>query len=447
MNTSSSALPPSSTDTARRRMRVQRPVTLPLRASALLLGLGVLVLPLMMGHRTPSTLTTSLLALVVIALAAVSLPVVAGDLKPPSRSWLWFFGLLTLLVVAQVWPSTLLARLLGPYPPEFWTHSPVTPQHWSPDPGATLRGWAAFSALFAVAWLGRSLPAQIRGWVLLAIVASALFQALYGVLSHAGGAETIFGIWQRNNPDWVHGSYSNRNLFGAYLALTWPLAVGIWFVRGVPGLGKLPTELRVSGSVLCGAILGAAMLGSGSRLAAAAGVFGVLLALVLWGRHRRLIHGASAWPAYVAALAALVAATWYGLTPLAERLLATTGEESRLEVFRIMLTEFPLAWWIHGVGLGGFEAVFKQYQPGDITGWYDYAHNDLLQWGVEMGLPGLLLLAAVAWKVLRRFRMNTERIALYAGLAALCLVALGDFSWHIPGTQVVLAFYLGALIR
>lgn len=408
---------------------------------------AVVLLPLMMGHRTPATLTASLLAMVVLASAAAAFAVWSGEIRPPSRNWLWFAGAMTGLVVLYVLPLPWLGQLFGPYPDTLREYPGLSLNHWSPDPGASLRGWAAFVALFVFAWLGRSLPGALRHWVLLAVVGMALFQAVYGLLSHAGGAETIFGIWQRNNPDWVHGSYSNRNLFGAYLALTWPLAVGVWFVRGLPGLGKLPMELRVTGSVLCGAIIGAAMLGSGSRLGAAAGVFGILLALVLWGRHRRLIHGASAWPAYIAAVAALVAATWYGLTPLAERLLATTAEESRLEVFVIMLTEFPPAWWIHGVGLGGFEAVFKQFQPGHITGWYDYAHNDLLQWGIETGLPGLLLLGAVAWTLLRRFRMNTERIALYAGLAALCLVGLGDFSWHIPGTQVVLAFYIGVLLR
>ncbi|MDZ7713660.1 MAG: O-antigen ligase family protein [Rhodovibrio sp.] len=448
MNTTSSASPPSSTEASRRRTRAQqRPVTWPLRFSALVLTLGVLLLPLMMGNRTPETLTASLLALVLIAIAAAVVPITTGDIRPPSTTWLWFGGIVTALVVLQAWPSTWLAGLFGPYPADFWEHSPVTPQYWSPDPGATLRGWAAFAALFAVAWLGRSLPRQLRTWVLLAVVVSALFQALYGVLAHAGGAQTIFGIWERHGTDWVHGSYSNRNLFAAYLALVWPLSVGIWYVQGVPVLGKLPVELRVTGSVLCGAIIGAAMLGSGSRLGAAAGGFGVLLALILWGRHRRLIHGASAWPAYLAAAAAMVAATWYGLTPLAERLLATTGEESRLDVFRAMLFDFPLAWWIHGVGLGGFEAVFKQYQPAGVSGWWDYAHNDLLQWGVEMGVAGALLLGAAATALIRRFRMNTERIALYAGLAALCLVALGDFSWHIPGTQVVLAFYIGALLR
>jgi hypothetical protein len=431
----------------RARVRQRERLDLRLKSAAGLVAAAILILPLMMGHRTPETLTASLLVMVLLAAGAAALALSSGQIDPPSPRWLAFAGVMTGLVLLYVWPSSLLGRWFGPYPDALYQIEGLSLNHWSPDPGASLRGWAAFMALFVFAWLGRTLPGQLRHWVLLSVVAMALFQAVYGLLSHAGGAETIFGIWERNNVDWVHGSYSNRNLFAAYLALTWPLAVGLWFVRGVPGVSRMPTELRVTASVLCGAILGAAMLGSGSRLGAAAGVSAILLALVLWGRHRRLIHGASAWPAYIAAAGALVAATWYGLTPLAERLLSTSGEEGRLIVFGVMLTEFPLAWWIHGVGLGGFEAVFKQFQPAELGRWYDYAHNDLLQWLVETGLPGLLLLGAVAWKLIRRFNLNTERIALYAGLAALCLVALGDFSWHIPGTQVVLAFYIGALLR
>jgi putative inorganic carbon (hco3(-)) transporter len=64
-----------------------------------------------------------------------------------------------------------------------------------------------------------------------------------------------------------------------------------------------------------------------------------------------------------------------------------------------------------------------------------------------MGLPGLAIMLTIAIALLRKHRLTTERIALYAGLAALCIVALGDFSWHIPATQVVLAFYVGVLLR
>lgn len=407
----------------------------------------IAALPLMMGHRTPETLTASLLVMVIFSMAAAGLAIGSGALPHPGRGWLWFAGVMTVLVIFYIWPSALLARWFGPYPEALWQHPGFSPRHWSPDPGASLRGWAAFVALFAVAWMGRTLPGSLRHWVWLAMVASALFQALYGLLSHAAGAESIFGIWERHNVDFVHGSFSNRNLFAAYMSLTWPLAVGIWYVRGVPGISTLPGELRVTASVICGAIIGAAMLGSASRLGSAAGVFAIVLALVMWGRHRRLIYGASAWPAYLAAAAALLAAIWYGLTPLAERLIATTGEEGRFEVFAIMLTEFPRSWWLHGIGLGGFEAAFKPFQPAHIGGWYDYTHNDLLQWLVETGLPGLVLMIVAITALARRFRLDTERIALYAGLAALVLVGLGDFSWHIASTQVVLAFYVGVLMR
>ena len=111
-----------------------------------------------------------------------------------------------------------------------------------------------------------------------------------------------------------------------------------------------------------------------------------------------------------------------------------------------MINDLPVQWWISGVGLGGFEAAFRQVQPADISGWWDYAHNDLLQWLLEMGVVGAVLLLAVGVALWRNARLARETIPLYAGLTAQALVALGDFSWHIPATQVVLALYLGVLL-
>ena len=74
-----------------------------------------------------------------------------------------------------------------------------------------------FAALFTIAG---SLPGCVRnrGWLWLAIVAMALFQGLYGLISLLG-ATTIFGFWERHNVDFVHGSFSNsqfiRRLPGA----------------------------------------------------------------------------------------------------------------------------------------------------------------------------------------------------------------------------------------
>lgn len=418
-------------------------------AATLIILLVALALPLMMGNRNPFTLSASLMMLVGGAFIAGLLAMVPtrGSLAPPGRWWLLVLSLFSALVLVQVLPIPALAHAFGPYPEALWTHPEFNPRQWSPDVGASLRGWAAFVALFTGAWVAFQLNSRQRNILWLGLAAMAVFQGVMGVSAHAAGADTIFGIWPRNNPDFVHGSFSNRNLFAAYLALLWPLAIAVWWIRDMPLLGWLPKEMKIAGSLITSVIIGAALLASASRLGSAAGIAGMLVALVLWTRYRRILRGHSVWPVYLALVGALVAATWYGVTPLAARLLATDMDEGRFEVFGLMLTEFPARWYLHGVGLGGFEGVFKQVQPGDISGWFDYAHNDLLQWLLETGLVGAVLLFAVGMALYRAAHLSIERIALYAGFAALAMVALGDFSWHIPATQIVLALYLGTLFR
>jgi len=415
----------------------------------LLLTTLVLLLPLMMGNRTPATLTASGLVLVLGGLGAWLIGFMPWPNGRPMRglpaAWLTFAAVLTLMVLLQVLPMEPLARAFGAYPEALW-QGELRPGQWSPNPNAGLRAWATFMALLVIAWTAARLRTEHRGLLWLVIAGSALFQATYGLMTHATGSETVLGLWPRNNPDYVHGSFSNRNLYAGYLALTWPLAVAIWWRHSTPGIRKLPFELRVAGSVISGAIIGAALLGSASRLGSAAGLGGMLVALVLWTRYRSHLSKAAIWPIYLTAFAALIAATWYGLTPLAERLAVTSVEEGRFEVYGLMLTQLEPRWWLTGVGLGGFEAVFRQVQPADMGGWYDYAHNDVLQWLLEMGLVGLLLLLAVAVALVRNARLERETIPIYAGLAALMLVALGDFSWHIPATQVVLATFVGFIL-
>ncbi len=424
--------------------------------TTLLLIALVVTLPLMMGHRTPSTLTASGLVLVLGA-GLTALVSMLGGLQNFSADrrrvlplgW-WLFALaMTLWVVLQVLPLSALAQALGPYPDVLWNQTESTPAQWSPNPAASLRGWSTFFALFLIAWLAGTLHSAQRDVLWLAIVAVGLLQALYGLYAHASGSDSVLGIWSRNNPDFVHGTFSNRNLFAAYLALIWPLAIAIWWRRSIGLLSRMPFELRVAASVISGAMIGAALLGSASRLGSAAGIAGLLMAFLLWTRYRaKRTRAVVFWPLLLVALAILVAATWYGLTPLAERLAVTSIErEGRLVVLSQVISQVPIQWWLTGIGLGGFEAVFKQFQPGDLTGWYDYAHNDLLQWLVEMGLVGAGLLIAVLVTLVRNFKLSSERLPLYAGLIALALVGLGDFSWHIPGTQVVLAIYLGVVLQ
>jgi putative inorganic carbon (hco3(-)) transporter len=445
-------LPASTTDwdmERRARHRTRSPAGPGTHAAVLVIIAVALLLPLMMGNRTPLALTASQLVLVSGALLAgilATLPL-RGALPPPGRIWIVFFAVFTGYAGLQVLPIPVLAQAFGPYPEALWQHSDFSPRHWSPDIGATLRGWAAFVALFTIAWVAHGMRSSQRNVLWLALASMAVFQAIYGVTAHASGADTIFGIWPRNTPHAVHGSFSNYNLFAAYLALLWPLSVAVWWIREMPLLGRLPRELKFAGSLMTSVVIGAALFASTSRLGSGAAVVGAAVGLLLWSRYRHRLHGAFVWPAYLAFGAGLFAAAWYGLTPLAERMLATGTHDMRFEVLGLVRTELPLSWYLHGVGLGGFEAMFKQIQPGHMTFWVDYAHSDLLQWVVEMGIVGVLLLLAVIVGLVRAAHLSIERVALYAGLAALALVGLGDFSWHMPATQTVLAIFLGTLLR
>lgn len=434
-----------------RRHGLAQPFLSPRRLAALgVLCALIVLLPLMMGNRTPATLTTTglVLALGALLVGWLGFDRPANNRRGPPPAWCWCFGLVTASVIVQLLPVSWLATAFGPYPEALLQHPEFRPRQWSPSPGATARAWAAFVALFLIAWFASTLTARARAWMWLTISAMALFQAVYGLVSHAAESTTIFGIWERAVPERVHGSFSNQNLFAGYLALTWPLAVMVWWLRNVPLISGLPKEMRVTGSVLSAALLGAAIMGSASRLGSAAAVIGMLCALILWSQRRdRLQHGA-VWPIWLAAAGAFLFAIWYGLAPLTDRLTSEVViEDVRFEAFHALLTGYPLSWWLHGVGLGAFEAVFKQVKPGDLGGWWDYAHNDLLQWLFEMGLVGWIVLGLVITGLIRTLSLRMERIPLYAGLLALALIGLGDFSWHIPGTQVVLAAYLGVLLR
>jgi putative inorganic carbon (hco3(-)) transporter len=314
-------------------------------AVTLVMAAVALALPFMLGNRTPDAMAASMLLLVSGAFLAGLLAMWPGNsaLPAPDRGWVYFAAVFTALVLLQVVPIPALAAAFGPYPEALWSHPEFSPRHWSPDVGATLRGWAIFVALFTIAWIAHSLPAFQRNVLWLLLVAGVLFQAAYGVAAHAAGSETIFGIWERNNPHAVHGSFSNRNLFAAYLALLWPLAVAVWWIRDMPLLGLRSKEVKIAGSLITSAVIGAALLGSTSRLGSSAGLAGMTIALVLWSRHRRVLRGTSVWPAYLALGAGLLAAAWYGLAPLVERLLATGTHDMRFEVLTLILAD-GVAW-------------------------------------------------------------------------------------------------------
>jgi tetratricopeptide (TPR) repeat protein/O-antigen ligase len=164
--------------------------------------------------------------------------------------------------------------------------------------------------------------------------------------------------------------------------------------------------------------------------------------------------------------------TWIGIEPLLRRFEAAHAHlGSRLSLYSSslpMLRDFPLL----GVGLGAYKDIYFRYQPpalGPGATYYAYAHSDLLQLALELGLLGVGAVLFAVWRVARDLlgahllghgrcavgggqgesARRHHRFSIGIGLGALggALVLLVhstvDFSARIPANGVLAAACLG----
>lgn len=141
----------------------------------------------------------------------------------------------------------------------------------------------------------------------------------------------------------------------------------------------------------------------------------------------------------------------FGLSKVKERLEQTSVlQETRDEVIQWslpILKEYPLT----GTGAGTFYTVFPIYSQRNI-GYYDHAHNDYLQFAVEVGLPATLLLGlcwlwaiVMAVRTMRQRNSKTLKGAALGGLIAMIgmLIHISvDFNLQAPANSITFILVL-----
>jgi len=114
-----------------------------------------------------------------------------------------------------------------------------------------------------------------------------------------------------------------------------------------------------------------------------------------------------------------------------------------------LLKSYP----VFGCGLGGFESAFYRFQRSVPDRRVDFAHNDYLQYLVELGLAGFLIAAILiggvfvrAWKE-RNPANGSEQQALAIGciasLAAILIHSFVDFNLYVPANAMTMAWISG----
>jgi putative inorganic carbon (HCO3(-)) transporter len=376
-------------------------------------------------------------------------------------------------IVGWVSPAALEVRSISQPPTEVLASEELmlgldpsgldTAPTFSVDPVATasaLRTGAALAALFLVSCTVAATCGARR--LTLALLASASFQGLYGLLVLSADAPQIWHVPKKYYLNSATGTFVNRNHFACLLAMA--TACGMGLILSNSGRSPRPPGRSRVLHLFSGAnsrnlalavllvVAFAGLLTSLSRAGIALGVFALLVTVTLAGRQHRLK------PRILVALLVFVAAS----VPLVQigsgALLGRFGDSTedlltpggRATVWGDtvrMAAEFPAV----GSGFGTFASAYPIFRAPEVRLYYAHAHNDLLQLAAEGGLIGLALLALIFVPTLRNLvhalggAKGTLAVGFAAGLTAVLLHSLVDFNFHIPANAAVAVVLAGTL--
>ena len=399
-------------------------------------------------------------------------PHLAAVLRPLRFFAAGFFGFVALQIVPL--PAGIV-RLVSPGSYEFQKlYSPVFGRmkfmSLSIAPSATLREGLMLATCFLFGFLVLktvSRGRQIRT-LILALVGSGVFQALYGLFELSRDEPRILFYRKMFSPESVTGTFVNRSHLSGYLEMIIPLAVGLAIARmnlltfGVKGFREkilLWTSKGVLSNVLVLAAVVVMALGvvfSNSRSGLVVLLFTVFLFLGFsvmdYSRtgYRRLWVGKTVRTTFLVATALAV---WIGVGSTIQRFaLDDLLREDRPLYWANtagIVADFPL----FGTGLGTFASAYTAYEKrGGSEMQLVHAHNDYLEYVAELGLAGAaLLLGGVLYLAVRAFlawrkRRNAEARGLALGgivsLAGIGVHTFTDFNLHIPANMVLFTVIL-----
>jgi O-antigen ligase len=352
-----------------------------------------------------------------------------------------------------------------PLPPAIWQHVPgrefVAQGYrlldmnlpWLPLALAPDRAMRSLLGLLVVVpsfFLGSRLDHQGRRRLLAAVVVVSALSAGMGLAQLSTGPESGLRFYRPTNVDSPVGFFANTNHFAVFLAASLPMAAA-WIATQDPV--KRPKRNSLLGFALYTALI-AFVLILGRSLA---GVGFLVLALIgsahiLWGR----FASGRATLLYLAGVAAALLVAGGSLTAIGTGTIGAKFEEaptSRANLTPVTVaaaeTMLPI-----GSGLGSFAQIYGMHQPDRYTSatWVNHAHNDYAELYLELGLPGLLLVAAfLLWFARCGYRIwirrhQTEMLipqAAWMASAFLLMHSLVDYPLRTAALAALFAAFAG----
>jgi hypothetical protein len=296
------------------------------------------------------------------------------------------------------------------------------------------------------------------------IAANGLALAVFGLGQRLLGNGKIFGFFESPNPAFF-SSFIYKNHGGAFLNLTLFVASGLagwYYLRGVRRMEKSnPAGIYV----FFATVIAISVLVSFSRGATMA------MLLFLAGAIAVFLYKQFTGPSELrrpVVIVALVLIFGYFLKTGLEALNtgeawtrfahAFSGEDVSAKSRAVVTTASLDMWrhyWLIGSGAGSYGFLFTIYQQHypDLAGiFWEHAHNDLIQFPIELGLLGLLLpLGAALYFGARLFRNffwdNPLTISIVYGLALMLGHARFEFIFQCPAILLTSWLLLTAAVQ
>lgn len=279
-----------------------------------------------------------------------------------------------------------------------------------------------------------------------------VFQAGYGALMTLTGIEQIFWIPKEHYIGRATGTFVNRNHFANYLSMCAAAGTALLLIdlsrRKVKGWKNMFISLLnfiMSRKMLFRIGLALIVVGivlSRSRMGNTAFFISLVSAGFLWMiLTRRVSRNAIILLTSLIIIDLWVVGNWFGFEEVQARIQNTSAStETRDEVIRdtlVYIKDNPIL----GSGGGSYYSVYSYYKSPDVNGFYNYTHNDYLQFVSEYGIVGISFIAlfvlssffTAVMSMIKR-KNSTMQAASFASImviTALLLHSLVDFNLQI----------------
>lgn len=433
------------------------------------IGFLILVVATTLGGGSSKTFITSLLYVRPVAILCL------GGLLilPVHRDWRGLRLPAMLLAMFAIW----MCLQLIPLPPAVWAMIPGRApfleasaaigmaQSWRP---LTLGIDLTLASLFTLAPAAAVLVAYAgftpveRARTVPTVLAIVGASALVALIQVAGGENSVVYLYTPTSRDLPVGLLANRNHQAALLAIGLPV-LALWLRGQVARMqyGRRGRQMeRVSllyglGGVTAVLFVLIALV-SGSRAGLILCMGGLIASALLFGGSIRALSARTRWSiiggSLCVLLIVLLLAIAFGRALVIDRL-DTTGisSDQRFRAFPILI-KLVRSYFPFGSGMGTFDPIFRMFEPdADLDrGFFNNAHNDLIELIITGGLPALALLAGfAAWLIARlvaaiQSRKTTDEVTArgWIGLAVIALLlaaSLFDYPLRTPLLSMIFA--------